>query len=213
MALLEIQNLTWTPPDAESSVFEGLSFSLENGEIAALTGPSGAGKSSALRVIIGLVPGDEGVIRLDGRELESSWIREFRRRVSIVFQKPSAIADTVDEDLTFARTCCGDQALSASEQDQMLERLGLDSAIRKRDFDSLSGGEQQRVQVVRALTSRPDVVLLDEPTASLDEEHERDVEALLREYLEGSRALLWVSHSNEQLERLDARRISIGGES
>lgn len=211
MALLEIDNLSWTPHDADSPVFEGLSLELEFGEVAALTGPSGAGKSSVLRAVVALIGPDSGEIRLDERTQDASWILEFRRKVSLVFQKPASIADSVAEDLEFARKCAGEDALSVDEQDQMLERLGIDPNFRERKFKSLSGGEQQRIQIVRSLTSRPRVVLLDEPTASLDDAHQNEVEKLLLEYKSDARALLWVSHSDEQLDRLQARRISMGG--
>ncbi len=213
MSLLEVKALTWTPHDAETPVFEGFSFALEPGEIAALTGPSGAGKSSVLRALVELVSPDAGEVYLDGRKLHAGWIREFRQKVALVFQKPASIAETVGQDLEFARTYGGENPLEVAEQDAMLERLGIDPGFRDRTFDSLSGGEQQRVQVVRSLTSGPRVVLLDEPTASLDDESERVVEQVLSEYLLDERALLWVSHSREQLERIRARPIALGNES
>jgi putative ABC transport system ATP-binding protein len=207
--LLEVDQLTTGPGDDGAPILRGVRLSIAAGERVVLTGPSGAGKSTLLRCIIRLGPSD-GTVRLDGEPVGPERIRELRRRVGYLAQRPVGIEDTIGQNLAFARAADG-ETLTADEQRALLERLGLDGLDHDRRFDALSGGEQQRVALVRTLTVTPQVLLLDEPTASLDPENVDAVVELLAEWVgeRDDRALLWVSHQAHEVDELATRSVTL----
>ncbi len=174
-----------------------------------LTGPSGSGKSTLLRCMVRLEP-TEGTVRLDGQEVGPDRVRELRRRLGYLAQRPVAIESSIGQNLAFARDACGD-TLDEAAQESLLERLGIHRLDRDRRFDALSGGEQQRMALVRTLTVQPQVLLLDEPTASLDPENVDAVVELITEWVEerGDRAILWVSHQSHEVDELATRSVTL----
>ncbi|MFN0028677.1 MAG: ABC transporter ATP-binding protein [Acidimicrobiales bacterium] len=146
------------------SVVDGVDLSLQPGELLALVGPSGCGKSTLLRAIAGLDP-MEGVVRMAGQDVSA--LPPERRHIGLVFQDHALFPHLrVADNLTF-----GTRRLSRSQRavlvEELLQLVRL-PGIGRRYPHELSGGEQQRVALARALASRPSVVLLDEPFASLD---------------------------------------------
>lgn len=213
-SLLSVQNLS-APLDAPAPVLRGVDFRLEPQERVLLTGPSGSGKTTLLRCLVLLEP-FRGEVRLEGEPVGPERVRELRRRVAWVPQRPVPVAGSVEENLAFARELGlkprkSGTALNAAGQDALLDRLGLVDLDRSRRFDGLSGGEQQRVALVRSLTPGPQVLLLDEPTASLDPESVADVLALVDEWCgaDPSRALVWVSHQRSEVQGLATRSVSL----
>lgn len=235
-ALLSARNLV-APLGVAAPALAGASFELRAGDRVVLRGPSGAGKSTLLRAVVLLEP-SEGEVFLKGRPVTPATVREMRRRVAYLPQQPVPVAPTVEENLAFARGVGaartgattaeggGDPGpssgaaapgvsapgpLQETVQLHLLARLGLEELDLSRRFTSLSGGEQQRVALVRSLTPGPDVLLLDEPTASLDPENVADVVALIREWcLAGEgRALVWVSHHADELDDFATRVVDV----
>lgn len=218
MNLLRTQNLSWAPKKDGPPLFENLQLTIEPGELVIIQGASGSGKSTLFRCLTLLEPVRSGEVFWHGERVTADNIRRFRNRVVLVQQRPVSIAETVGADLQFGQKVTHElvddrvKPLSDAEQDAYLARLGLQELSRDRRFDDLSGGEQQRVALVRSLTTRPDVLLLDEPTASLDPQNVIRVEELLLEYLAekpAERALVWISHHASQLERLQGRILSM----
>ncbi len=208
--VIAVEQLTVTPPDADAPVLRDVRLAVHAGDRVVLTGPSGSGKTTLLRAMVMLEPAD-GRILLDGDEVTPERVRELRRRVGYLPQRPVSIAETVESNLSFPREIHPD-ALDEEEQRLLLDRLGLGTTDLSRRFGALSGGEQQRVALVRSLTPRPTVLLLDEPTASLDPENVEVVVALLAEWSAAApgRALVWVSHHAAEVEALATRRATVG---
>jgi putative ABC transport system ATP-binding protein len=154
-------------------VLHDISLSVAAGEFLLIEGPSGAGKTTLLAVAGGLLTPEKGRIFLDGRELHvqsRSVDRQHRARaVGFVFQRANLLPHlTVRENVVLMGTVAGLPYRDVEKAtEDLLERLGL-GALRNRYPNELSGGEEQRVAVVRALIHRPSVVLADEPTGSLD---------------------------------------------
>lgn len=147
----------------ENTVLDDFSLTVEQGEIVALLGASGSGKSTLLRVIAGLQQASTGSVILN--EIDVTNFPPEKRGVGLVFQNLALFPHlNVEKNLAF-----GMATTSQVEISKMLSTVGL-TGFEKREIDSLSGGEAQRVALARALLAEPQVLLLDEPLASLDEE-------------------------------------------
>jgi tungstate transport system ATP-binding protein len=143
-------------------------LSIYRGEILALVGPSGAGKSTLLRLLNFLEPPDQGSVIFQGVDFFSSngAALELRRKVTMVFQRPMLLNRSVWENVAFGLNLRGQRQVD-EKITSALEQVGLSNLKRAR-ARTLSGGEAQRVALARAIVLRPEVLLLDEPTANLD---------------------------------------------
>jgi len=205
--LLEVTNLIKRFDGVNLPVLDGISLSLEAGEIVALTGESGSGKSTLLHVIAGLESPDAGRIVLDGEEIgqlgDTGRARIRREKVGIVFQQFNLIPSlTVAQNIAFQAKLAGRETGSG---DALADALGLTDQLAKYP-EQLSGGQQQRVAIARALLPAPALVLADEPTGNLDEATADVVfEALLGQTRATGAGLLLVTHSMRLAERVDRR--------
>jgi len=182
-------------------VLRALSLDIEPGATAIL-GPSGSGKSTLLRLLNRLADPDEGVVRFHGDDLRQLDPLELRRRAVLVPQLPAPVPGSVADNVRYG------PALRGAEVDPLgpLEQAGLDGSYADRDAGRLSVGEQQRVMLARGLALDPEVLLLDEPTAALDERAKEGVEQTLAA-LRCSTVL--VTHERAQAERLAERVIEL----
>jgi putative ABC transport system ATP-binding protein len=183
-------------------VLEDVSLAIPSGR-AALVGPSGSGKSTLLRLLNRLADPDEGTVRFHGTDVRELDPLELRRRVGLVPQLPAPVPGTVADNVCFGPRLHGEDV----DPERPLRLAGLDPSFAERDASRLSVGEQQRVMLARALALEPEVLLLDEPTASLDAAATRAVEDALRE-LHGLSFVL-VTHDREQAERLAEHTIEL----
>ncbi len=149
---------------------EGVSFSLDKGELLAIVGGSGSGKTTLLKMINRLIEPDRGSIRIAGERLESQPEHLLRRKIGYVFQKVGLFPHmTVGENIGITPSLLGwDRELIARRVRELLALLELDPSLETRLPSQLSGGQQQRVGVARALAARPQLMLLDEPFGALD---------------------------------------------
>lgn len=152
-------------------VLSGIDLSIASGAFCVLIGPSGAGKSSLLRLLNRLDDPGTGTVLRRGRPIDRGPVRQLRREVGFVFQRSAMFPGSVRDNLYAALSVAGPlPADAATLATQNLAAVDLDAALLDRPAAELSGGEQQRVAAARALMTRPRVLLLDEPTASLDVE-------------------------------------------
>lgn len=190
--MLELRQLEKRYPTGDLAL-NGVTLSVGAGEMIGLIGPSGAGKSTLIRCVNRLVQPSGGVIKLDGQDLSvlgSSGLRNARRQIGMIFQEYALIERlTVMENLlsgrlgytgfwaSWFRRFKGDDIAQAY---LLLERVGLGGMENKR-ADALSGGQRQRVGIARALMQSPKLLLVDEPTASLDPKTSRQIMRLILE--------------------------------
>lgn len=196
-AQLRLVDLDKTYPGGHHAL-RGVSLDVADGEVVVIIGPSGCGKSTLLRTINGLEPINSGRIILDGTDLAApgvSW-PEVRRRIGMVFQSYELFPHlSVMGNLTLAPgLVAGETRGDASARAlKLLERVGL--ADRVDDYPrQLSGGQRQRVAIVRALMMNPEILLLDEVTASLDPEMVREVLDVVLELARTGMTMLIVTH-------------------
>jgi putative ABC transport system ATP-binding protein len=186
-------------------VLEDVSLRIEAGATA-LLGPSGSGKSTLLRLLNRLADPDEGMVRYRGDDVRGLDVLELRRRACLVPQLPAPLPGSVAHNVRYGPSLRGRNP----EVGRCLELAGLSTEYAEREADRLSVGEQQRVMLARALALEPDVLLLDEPTASLDEAAVVGVERTLRELEDGlDVSTVLVTHDRGQAGRLARRTIEI----
>ena len=182
---------------------------VQPGEVLALVGPSGAGKSTLLRLLDFLEPPTSGSVRFQGMDYGPAQTPplEVRRRVTMVFQRPVLLNRSVLDNVRYGLRLRG-QRDSAELIEATLEQVGL-AELARRQGRTLSGGELQRVALARAMVLRPDVLLLDEPTANLDPYNVGLIEDILRRLNSEQRTtLVIVTHNVFQARRL-AQRVGL----
>ncbi len=190
------------PAPESRFILRDISFRISAGEILAVTGPSGAGKSTLLRLLNRLEEPTSGTIRLDGKDTHTLVPAELRRRIGLVMQRPFLFPGSVRTNIAFGPAQHGTN-LSEHALESMLEEVGL-PGYASRDAGTLSGGEAQRVALLRTLANQPELVLLDEPTTALDAANRQSVEELiLRLIREHKLTCIWVTHSPEQARLAD----------
>ena len=200
MEILRLDHVTLDIKDRR--ILDDISFGIAAGDIVGIAGPSGAGKSSLLRLLNLLRSPSAGTITYKGRPLDQYEPAQLRREVGYVLQKPYLFGGAVRDNLEYAyrvwRQKPDAQGISA-----YLERVNLPASILDKTKNEMSGGEQQRVAVARALLAKPQVLLLDEVTASLDEANTLLLEQLIRtEWSARAITVLFISHQPAQLRRL-----------
>ena len=212
--LLEALGIGRRPRGGEGWLLSDVSLELRPDERVALRGPSGAGKSLLLRGLALLDPRDAGEVRWCGAEVRREAIPAFRARVLYVAQRPVLFEGSVEENLRrpFELGAHARASFDRERAAALFADLGRDGSFLERSHRDLSGGEAQIVALVRALQLDPDVLLLDEPTASLDAEAGRRVEARISAWASGgARSLVWVSHDASQAGRVAGRQIVVRG--
>lgn len=208
--VLEIQGLNKTYGSGESAVdaVRDVSFSANTGDFLAIVGPSGSGKTTLLAMIGGLLTPTSGTIVVDGQEVATLSARQraaYRReRVGYVFQANNLLGFlTARENLMLIRYIGGADRDAGARADRLLDELGLSSRANALASE-LSGGERQRVAIARALMNDPGLILVDEPTASLDTGRGRQVvEALIEEVKSRGKLGLMVTHDRNMAALAD----------
>lgn len=195
------------------SVRGGEEFSLRDvdaavpdGGLTAIVGPSGSGKSTLLRLCNRLEVPATGRVLFRGLDIAELDPLALRRRVGMVFQRPTTFGGTVRDNLRVAAPRGSDADFAIA-----LERAELVAGFLDRPADELSGGEAQRVCLARALAAEPEVLLMDEPTSALDRGPKRALERLARRLVDQGVPVLWVTHDLDQAARIGDWRLELAG--
>jgi ATP-binding cassette subfamily B protein len=180
------------------TVLDNVSFEIPSGAFSVIVGPSGAGKSTIADLAVRLIEPDSGFIAIDGVDIRRLRLRDLRRTIMLIDQSPYLFHGTLHENISYAKPDIGREAIEAAAiaagLGDLLRRLplGLDTAVGERGL-TLSAGERHRIAIARAFLSNPDVLILDEPSAALDPELERELVDTLRWKFAG-KTLIAISH-------------------
>ena len=210
--MIEFTNVTKSY-SVGTQALRGVSMQIEDGEFAFLVGPSGSGKSTIIKLITGELKPTSGMVHVNGYSLERIRKREIpylRRTVGVVFQDFRLIeTKTVHENVAFAMRAIGARESEIRDRvPYILELVGLENKSRRHPTE-LSGGEQQRLAIARALVNNPSTIIADEPTGNLDSNLAEEILSLLIEINNLGTTMLVVTHEEMLLQNLDKRVIRI----
>lgn len=194
----------------QNTVLSNISFEMEKGEFVFIIGRTGSGKSSLLKTLYADLPlrlGDISITGFSIRDIKSNQVPLLRRKIGIIFQDFQLLADrTVSENLFFVMKATGwkDSAKMKNRLAEVLMQVGL-GAVEKKLPHQLSGGEQQRVVIARALINEPAILVADEPTGNLDPEVSHGILKVFQQINKSGTAILMATHSYGLIKRFPAR--------
>ncbi len=210
--MIEISNINKTY-ETGNKALKDINIQIADGEFVFIMGRSGSGKSTLLKLLLKEAEPTSGRIVVNDMNLQKMprrYVPKYRRRLGVVFQDFRLLKDrSVFENVAFAQRVVGASPRTIRESvPEMLKMVGL-SAKYKMLPRQLSGGEQQRVAIARALINRPEVLLADEPTGNLDHQNAIEIMKLLKEINEGGTTVVVVTHSQEIVEQMGGRVITL----
>lgn len=196
----------------KSLILKNVNLQIQKGEFLYLIGKTGTGKTSLLRTLYGELPLKEGVgevVGFDLKGIESSQIPFLRRKLGIVFQDFQLLTDrNVDRNLIFVMQATGwkSEQLMIARRNEVLRLVGLEDTVNKMPHE-LSGGEQQRIVIARALLNEPELILADEPTGNLDPETSDEIISLLHKISRNGTSIIMATHDYRVVEKFPGRII------
>lgn len=197
--LLDVHHISYSPH--QTGLLAPVSFQLNAGEQLYLTGPSGSGKSTLLKIIASLLEPTTGTLMYKGDPVANLKPEQYRREVSYCFQSPTLFGETVWDNLALPwhiRQQKADPALLR----RWLEKVRLPGDLLDKNISLLSGGEKQRVALLRNLQFLPAILLLDEITSALDEENKQGIGELIDDMAkQQGTAVIWITHDKMEIER------------
>ncbi|WP_042285778.1 iron efflux ABC transporter ATP-binding subunit FetA [Citrobacter sedlakii] len=199
--LLQLKNVGYQA--GETDILRGIRFNLLPGEFKLITGPSGCGKSTLLKIIASLLSPSEGEILFAGQDIATLSPETYRQQVSYCTQTPTLFGNTVYDNLIFPWEIRNKRP----ERQQLVDdlaRFDLSETLLEKNISALSGGEKQRISLIRNLQFLPQVLLLDEITSALDEKNKRNVNEMIHRYARDKQiGVLWVTHDKDEIDHAD----------
>jgi putative ABC transport system ATP-binding protein len=213
-ALVEAHGIVRRDSQRGQTLLAPTDFALCAGERVAINGPSGSGKSVFLRALALLDPLAAGYVAWHGKRIGRAAIPRYRRSVAYIRQRPAMLDGTVEDNLRYPYTLAAyrDAHFDRARAATLATQAGRAADFLDKQASELSGGEAQIAALIRVLQLDPEVLLLDEPTASLDPQASQEIERLVTSWFEAARdarAYLWVSHDPAQAERMCERALSM----
>lgn len=206
MKILEIKDLQYKSNN--TNILNGINLSVEKGDCISIVGQSGSGKSTLLKMCADLLEiskGDMFYKKINYKEYDPI---ELRKNISYCIQLPHLFGNTVYENLEFPFKIRKEK-FNNTRVKVLLESFNLDESILCKDINSLSGGEKQRISIIRNLVYTPDILLLDEATSALDNDNAKRVEEHIKQLNLRGTTVLWITHSMEQSKGIFNKRITL----
>jgi len=201
MSVLTLNNVTYSYEGTNVYVLDSVSASFEAGKVYAIIGRSGAGKSTLLSLIAGLDVSTKGEILYNGTDLKEIDRDEYRAKgIGVIFQSYNLLTNaTAIENIVLSMNISESEVTNKKQfAYDLLQKIGIDKTTADRKILKLSGGEQQRVGIARALSHKPDIIIADEPTGNLDTDTENDILKILISLAhDEGKCVIIVTHSKE----------------
>ncbi|WP_311751955.1 iron efflux ABC transporter ATP-binding subunit FetA [Proteus columbae] len=200
-ALLRLDKISYRVDN--KTILNDINFELQPSEFKLITGPSGCGKSTLLKIVASLLSPTKGSIFFENKDYLTLSPEEYRQQVSYCTQTPMLFGETVYDNLKFPyflRKLSVDDKKLAHD----LDYFCLPESIMKKGINELSGGEKQRISLIRNLQFMPKILLLDEITSALDEDNKTKVNDVIHHYVKDQNlAVLWVTHDQNEIKHAD----------
>ncbi|WP_456155613.1 ABC transporter ATP-binding protein [Veillonella sp.] len=206
MALLELSNISYVVKD--KTIIRNVSLAINEGDYLTIVGPSGSGKSTLLKLCSDLISPTSGHITYNGQNLITIDPESYRKDVGYCFQRPYLFAKTVRRNILFPYDIRGMKP-DMERIKTLFDLLHMPMEYLERRNDELSGGEMQRICLIRSLIFEPKVLLLDEVTSALDSVNSTIVEQVIGELHKNGMTIVSITHNEEQSLRLANRRITV----
>ncbi len=204
--IMELQGVTYE--NQGEVIIDKLSLSIKQNDFIVVNGPSGGGKSTLFKLCAHLIEPTNGTIFFHEKPASAYDPVEFRKRVSYCFQSPVLFGKSIEENLAFPFEI-RNLPYDPLRVQELFELFEINQAIIKTNLTNLSGGEKQRLALLRNLIFVPDILLLDEITSALDQENTVIVEKAIQKFYHDGLTILWITHSPDQRLRLSDKRITI----
>ena len=205
-SILEVKHLSFSV--GEKEILKDISFKIQKGDFLTIKGPSGSGKSTLLKLLAAIMNPSTGEIIYKGKPLSEYEITDYRKEVSYSFQNAALFGTTVADNLMFPYEI-RNEPFDRDRAIALLDTVMLSEQYLDQKITELSGGEKQRVALIRNVLFTPEVLLLDEVTSALDAENRKVIsDAILRLNRENNITVLWVTHNTDEINDA-AKRIEM----
>lgn len=206
MAVLELQNVSYE--NDNKKILSDVSLLLEAGDFLSIVGPSGSGKSTLLRLCSNLISPTSGDILFKGKSVSEYNPTEWRRHIAYCFQTPQLFGNTVKDNISFPYTIRNSKT-DEIRVEELFRLFQMSTEYLEKDVRTLSGGEKQRIALIRSLLFLPEILLLDEVTSSLDEENTIIVEEVIKTLNKKGIIILWITHNSAQSKKYANKLLQI----
>lgn len=195
--IFNVQDLSYQV--GETKILKNTNLDIEKGAYLTVVGPSGSGKSTFMRILASMISPTSGQVLFNGQPLNTFEPTEYRQKVSYAFQQPTLFGKTVRENLVFPFEV-RKQELDESKMIANLEMVNLNETYLDKSVNDVSGGEKQRIALIRNLIFPPEVLITDEVTAGLDAENKNIVHRMLNEFNQRGLTILRVTHDETEID-------------
>lgn len=206
--VFEVKDLSYQV--GSTKILKNITVDIEKGKYITVVGPSGSGKSTFMRILASMISATSGEVLFNGKKIETYDPIEYRQKVSYAFQQPTLFGKTVKDNLMFPFEV-RKQDFDEQKVLDYLKMVNLSSDYLEKNVNDVSGGEKQRIALLRNLIFPPEVLITDEVTAGLDAENKRIVHKMLEEFNQRGLTILRVTHDETEIDAAtDKLRIKDG---
>lgn len=198
MTLLEFQNTFFI--NDNKTILKDITISINQGDYISVVGPSGSGKSTFLKLCCHLISPTKGRVLYKNKSIMEHNPMELRKNIVYCFQTPYLFGETVIDNVSFPYHLRNIK-MDFKKVEELFDLFNLEKEYLKKDIKNLSGGEKQRIALIRTLLFRPEILLLDEVTSALDVDNTVIVENVMKSLNKNGTSIIWITHNPEQSKR------------
>jgi len=195
--IFEVKGLSYQV--GETKILNNINLDIEKGKYLTVIGPSGSGKSTFMRILASMISATSGEVLFNGKPISGIEPTEYRRKVSYAFQQPTLFGKTIKDNLAFPFEV-RNQEFDEAKVISYLKMVNLDETYIDKSVNDVSGGEKQRIAMLRNLIFPPEVLITDEVTTGLDTENKKIVHKMLEEFNKRGVTILRVTHDESEIE-------------